>query len=94
MGGDYTLFLPNSEFGGVIEFTLIRTNIPALTTPSGLSWHTEYRMVYDEETGISEASYERMGAMSFVPGETTQNWFAVEVYSAADSYSTPILDSL
>lgn len=93
MGGDYTLFLSNSEFGGVIEFTLIRTDIPALTTPSGLSWHTEYRMVYDEETGISEASYERMGAMSFVPGETTQNWFTVEVYSAADSYSTPILDS-
>ena len=34
MGGDYTVILLNN---GAIEFVLIRTDIPALTTPSGIS---------------------------------------------------------
>lgn len=88
MGGNYYISLTS----GVVSFELIRTDITALTTPAGLSWHAEYRQIYDVDAGIIEVSRERMGAMSFMPGETTQNRFDVEVYSADNSF-TPVLET-
>ncbi len=91
MGGSYRISLEGAGFGGSFEFTLARTDLPALTTPTGLSWHTEYTY-YDGEDGSEEESYPRMGVMSFMPGAATQNRFTIELYSSADNYTAPVLD--
>ncbi len=91
MGGNYRVSVSGDNFGNYsFEFDLVRTDLTKLTTPSNLLWHTVYTQSYDEEGGWAEEAHTRMGGISFMPGETTQNRFTIELYSSDDNYTTPI----
>ncbi len=100
--GSYRVSLSGNggnNFNYTFEFDLVRTDLAKLTTPSDLSWNTEYTYSFDyDENGenyrITEESQTRMGVMSYATDETTQNHFGIELYSAADNYTTPILNPI
>ena len=84
-----------NNFNYTFEFDLVRTDLAELTTPSDLTWNTEYRYNYvfdddGENYTITEEAQTRMGVMSFATDKTTQNRFAIELYSAEDGYTTPV----
>lgn len=85
-GGEYDIFFSD---GPGKSFTINRTDLPALDTPSALEWHKFY---FHVETSTGEQPFvERMGAMSFKTGTLLQNDFSVEIYSAANSYTVPLI---
>ena len=85
-GGDYTVLIEQDWGTRYLHFKLIRNDLPQLSTPTDLAWHRQYQ--WDAQTATD---YEdRMGAMSFKVGELVQNRFSVEIYSAADGYTSPV----
>jgi len=72
------------------SFRLYRGDLPQLTTPTDLVWHTEYE--YWRENGVwTLHTEERMGSMGFEMHNLCQNHAEIEVYSAADGYQNPVL---
>ena len=85
-GVDYTVLVEQDWGTRYLSFKLIRSDLTPLSTPTDLAWHRQYQ--WDTQTADD---YEvRMGAMSFKVGELAQNHFSVEIYSAADGYTSPI----
>ena len=84
--GDYTVLIEQDWGTRYLHFKLIRNDLPQLSTPTDLAWHRQYHWDATVETDYQD----RMGAMSFKAGELVQNRFTVEIYSAADNYTTPV----
>ena len=85
-GGYYTVLVEQDWGTRYLHFKLIRNDLPQLSTPTDLVWHRQYHW-----GATSETEYEdRTGAMSFKVGDLVQNRFAVEIYSAADNYTSPV----
>ena len=86
-GGDYTVLIEQDWGTRYLHFKLIRNDLLQLSTPTDLTWHRQYQW-WDAQAATD---YEdRMGAMSFKVGELVQNRFSVEIYSAADGYTSPV----
>ena len=89
-GGRYVILIEQEWGIRYLEFELIRNDLEPLSTPSDLTWHIEYGWDWENEVVVSE---DRMGAMGFKVGELTQNRYRVQIYSDADQYTEPVLDS-
>ena len=84
-GGSYTVSVRQDGWTLFLPFKLIRGDLPQLSTPTDLTWHRQYQWEAQTATDYED----RMGAMSFKVGELVQNRFLVEIYSAADGYTSP-----
>ena len=84
MGGEYRIDVEQDWGIRYIHFELIRMDLPQLAIPTDLSWHRDYE--WDSTRYV-----ERMGSMSFYGEKPTQNRYDLEVYSAADGYTNPVV---
>ncbi len=87
-GGNYYEFLIINQYGGHCGwyFKLNRGDLDKLATPINLIWNKHY----DQWPDLSVHTTDRMGSMSFEVYGLRQNRFEVEIYSAADGYTTPV----
>ncbi|MBR5283918.1 MAG: Ig-like domain-containing protein, partial [Clostridia bacterium] len=100
MGNQHYEIRIRNQWGGNwhVWFRLERGDLIQLTTPTDLEWHVTYGFHWDENDNYVPYTDKRMGMMSFQVREQngkeplTQNEFQIEVYSAADGYTTPVAD--
>lgn len=89
--GHYEIRIRN-QYGGHwhVWFQLERGDLEQLATPTNLVWHKEYHQWTNSAGQVQLNTETRMGDMSFEVHGLCQNRFEVELYSAADGYTTPI----
>ena len=75
------------------SFTLVRGDLKQLAVPHDLEWHVDYER-NGNNGNVTYNKVKRMGMMSFSisAGELSQNEYEFELYSAADGYTTPVLN--
>jgi len=84
MGGDYRVDVIRDRGIRYLHIALNRVDLPRLAVPTDLNWNRDYEW--------NSARYvERMGSMSFYGDNPTQNRYDLEVYSAADNYTSPVI---
>jgi len=84
MGGEYRVDVEQDWGIRYLHVDLVRMDLPQLAVPTDLNWHRDYEW-------NSTRFVERMGSMSFYGEKPTQNRYDLEVYSAADGYTNPVV---